>query len=216
MNTNDTELDNISSPEFLLPWYVAGTLSASEAREVEAWLESDPEAKAHLARAKEEQHVAMTAAEEIPLPRASAVNNLMRAIGASSAQTTNTPSLSERFWSFVSPRWAMAGAAALVLLVVAQGATIGVMMSPNTQSFETASGGTATSVGIDALVAFQPDQNFAEISAYLTDNQLRIVDGPKPGGIYRIAAADTEEGRAALQRLGDDTSRVSFFSIPTK
>jgi anti-sigma factor RsiW len=212
---NET-IGEIESAELLLPWYVAGTLSPAEMAEVEAWLESDPAAKAHLARVQEEHQLAIEAAEEIPMPRASAINQVLEAIGADAKSPVNAPSLSERLMGFLTPRWVMTGAAALALLMVAQNATIGILNPGTAPEFQTASGASATIEGVSALVAFQPTQSLADISAYLEENGLRIVDGPKPGGIYRIAAEDSEEGKAALEALGDDKNRVSFYSGPSQ
>jgi anti-sigma factor RsiW len=211
MTINDTELDHLDDAELLLPWYVTGTLSAKQTQQVETWLKDNPEAQAHLARVEEEQHVAISAAEEISMPRATAVNDLMAAIGQTAPAPRQSEGIAERFINFITPRWAMAGMAALALVVVAQG-TVGTLVS-DTQSFQTASGTAATIEGPSALVAFQPDLSLGEISDYLATHQLRIIDGPKPGGIYRIAAEDSAEGATNLQNLGDDKSFVNFFSL---
>lgn len=214
MTINDTELDHLDDAELLLPWYVTGTLSAKETQQVETWLKDNPEAQAHLARVEEEQHVAISAAEEISMPRATAVNDLMAAIGQTAPaprQSGQSEGIAERFINFITPRWAMASMAALALVIVAQG-TVGTLVS-DTQSFQTASGDVVTIEGPSALVAFQPDLSLGEISDYLTTHQLRIIDGPKPGGIYRIVAEDSAEGATNLQNLGDDKSFVHFFSL---
>lgn len=215
--SNEDDIKDIDEAELLLPWYVAGTLSDADTAKVEAWLAEAPEAEAHLARAREEMEITVAASEEIPMPRSSAVNDVMAAIGADPGKQAATGgSFLMRLWEMLSPRFAMAGAAALALLVVAQGITIGVMVNERQAGtrFETASGPAAETVAageVTALIAFQPDTPLADISRTLSESNLRIIDGPNPGGVYRVAAADTEEGRAALEELAG-AEMVRFFS----
>lgn len=213
MSNLENDTAEIHPTELLLPWYVNGKLSDDEKSEVENWLLENPEAQAHLSRVEEEHIVAIESAEEIPMPRAAAVNDLLSQITDARTQKTGA-SLSERFFELLSPRWAMAGAAAIALLIVAQGTTIGMLVSgPPTSTFETASGPTEASIsGVTALVAFQPTTALADVSAYLEENSLTIIGGPKPGGIYQIAAADSDAGRLALRTLSEDKELVSFFS----
>lgn len=211
MMNNDNELKDINEAELLLPWYVAGTLSKEESQKVETWLNENPEAEAHLARATEEMDTTITASEEIPMPRADAVNDLMAAIGADKPQAT-TSSFIDRLWDMLSPRYAMAGAAALALVVLGQATTIGVMMNDQPPAFETASGGAVVIDGPSALVAFNDDISLSDITEYLSAQNLTIVDGPKPGGVFRIAAMDSDEGKAALEALGANAELVRFFA----
>ena len=214
MSNKETEKNVPSDAELLLPWYVAGTLSEAETANIENWLTQDPEAPAHLERARQEWDVTISASEELGMPRASAVNDLMASIGAENKIAASSPSLVERIWEMLSPRYAMAGAAALALVVVGQAVTIGTMMSDTPSTYEVASGQTATSSEVTALVAFQPEITSAQMATYLAELNLRIVDGPKPGGIFQIAAADNEAGRSALDTLGENQELVRFFSAP--
>lgn len=212
MNTIETNTAELHPAELLLPWYVSGNLSNKEKAEVDIWLHENPEAQAHLSRVEEEHIVTIESAEEIPMPRAAAVNDLLAAISGDARKQNSGASLSERFFALLTPRWAMAGAAALALLLVAQGTTIGMLVSEPPATFETASGPTETVSGITALVAFQSTQSVADISAYLEDNGLTIIGGPKPGGIYRITAENSDKGRAAFKALSQDKVLVSFFT----
>ncbi len=215
--SNEDDIKDIDEAELLLPWYVAGTLSREDTARVEAWLAENPEAQDHLARVEEEFDVSVAAAEEIPMPRADAVDDVMAAIGADTQQqASHGNSILMRLWDMLSPPVAMAGAAALALLVVAQGITIGVMVNDRQpgMTFETASAPAERAVAADeatALVAFQPGTPFEDISQGLADANLRIVDGPNPGGVYRIAAADTEQGRSALDTFGG-SEIIRFYS----
>lgn len=211
MMNNDNELKDIDDAELLLPWYVAGTLSNEDTQKVETWLNENPEAEAHLARATEELDTTITASEEIPMPRAAAINDLMAAIGADQKQASTTSFL-DRIWDMLSPRYAMAGAAALALVVLGQATTIGVMINDQPPAFETASGGSVVIDGPTALVAFQNDVPLATITEYLSTQNLTIVDGPKPGGVFRVAAANTDDGKAALEALSENAELVRFFA----
>lgn len=212
MMSNDNDFKDVKNAELLLPWYVAGTLSTEDTQKVETWLHENPEAQAHLARAQEELDTVITASEAIPMPRADAVNDLMAAIGAD-APHTNPTGFIERIWQMLSPRYAMAGAAALALVVLVQAGAIGLMVNNDqSRSFEIASESPAISIGPTALIAFQDDVPLATITTYLSTQNLTIVDGPKPGGIFTIAAPDTDEGAAALEKLGADQTLVRFFT----
>lgn len=212
MSNKELEQELPNDAELLLPWYVAGTLSPKEMAKIDAWLAQDPEAEAHLARAREEWDVTITASEELGMPRASAVNDLMASIGEENHVAAAGPSVLERIWEMLSPRYAMAGAAALALVVVGQSIAIGTLMSDAPTTYEVASGETEQAQELTALVAFQPDITLTQMSDYLSDLDLRIIDGPKPGGIYQIAATDDEAGTAALETLGANDAFVRFFA----
>lgn len=213
MSNKDDEKELPNDAELLLPWYVAGTLSEEEIAKVDAWLATDPEAEAHLARAQEEWDVTITASEELGMPRASAVNDLMASIGAKNHTTTAVPALLERIWEMLSPRYAMAGAAALALVVVGQSITIGTMMSDTPATYEVASDKPAVAISeLTALAAFQPNITISQITDYLAELNLTIIDGPKPGGIYQLAATDNEAGKSALDTLASNNEFVRFFS----
>lgn len=51
-----------------------------------------------------------------------------------------------------------------------------------------------------AMVRLQPGVSMSEVEAWLTANQLRIVDGPRPGGLWRIQAA-SGDAAALVSRL---------------
>lgn len=212
MMEQEIDTKDLEDAELLLPWYVAGTLSETETARVDAWLADNPEAQAHLERATEELDVTITSSEELGMPRAAAVNDLMAAIGHDQRHIAQGPTLLERLWDMLSPRYAMAGAAALVLVVAGQAITIGTMVTSQPTSFETASGSTVIAAEVTALVAFKPEISFSDVSVELGALDIRIIDGPKPGGIYQIAAADTDEGRAALETLSANDNLVRFFS----
>ena len=81
-------------------------------------------------------------------------------------------------------RWATAAALALVLV---QAVTIGALMRSPEQPYETASGpgSPSAAAGTMALVRFNDEATSAAISAALARHSATIVDGPRPGGLYR-------------------------------
>src|SRR2546423_1022836 len=61
------------------------------------------------------------------------------------------------------------------------------------QGYETASYGQgAAQPGSFAIVRFAPQASAADVTRFLADNKVSVVDGPKPGGLYRIRIATTE------------------------
>lgn len=214
MSEPEFDTRDIEEAELLLPWYVAGTLSEADTARVDAWLQDNPEAQAHLARALEERDVTVAAEEEIPMPRASAVDDLMAAIGADPRPATEAGGILERIWSMLTPRYALAGAAALALVVIAESVTIGTMVAtgPTAPSTYQTASGPAEAAGpvIQAIVAFKPDASLGDITQLLADNGLTIVSGPAPGGIYRIAAPDSEAGENAMDALAQ-SELIRFF-----
>lgn len=215
MIDQETDIKDIDDAELLLPWYVAGTLSDTDRARVDEWISSNPEAEQHLARAIEEHETVLGAGDDMPMPSPAAINDLFAAIGIEEKAPRQTGGWLASFWEALSPRYAMAGAAALALFVVAQAITIGVMSTSTPErgtTFETASGAAATADEATALFAFQPNVTMEQITEYLENNGLRMVDGPKPGGIFVIAAEQAAGGAAALDELGAEQTLVRFYS----
>ena len=103
-------------------------------------------------------------------------------------------------------RWAAAAAGAIMLV---QAGAVGYLVSERQGgTYQTASGGQSTvQPGAYALVRFADTATAATISAALSDLDMRIVDGPRQGGLFRVrigAASMSEkdqEGRIdALRR----------------
>ena len=210
--------------ELLLPWYAAGTLDETELAQVENYLEEHPEVRKQLDLIDEEMSVSIRANETIAGPSAGALDNLMAQVeaeGTSLSQTARaapgafTNWLSDIARGFTAPAMKVAGALAAVVIVV-QGLALANLMtgSDDGSKYAPASGGgeiTAPS-GPAFLVRFQPQAQSSEIARILKSSGLRIVDGPKPGNVFRLvaapgAAADAERLLAALKA---ETDVVSF------
>lgn len=196
--------------EALLPWYAAGTLAPEETRRVEAALDRDPELLAHLARIHEERDASIRAAEALGLPTSRASAKLFAALGAEPERVAAVNPVSAALrrageWlAALRPQTlALAAGAAMLALVVQGGFLTGELLRP-AGSYSTASGGEAAA-GAYVLVAFQPEARASQIGTLLQDVSGHIVDGPYPGGLFkvRIGAADMPgaDRAAALGRL---------------
>lgn len=210
--TNEDHIDeNLSETELLLPWYVNGKISDSDRKKVEAWLSENPDAEAHLQRVTEEMDLAFIVSEQMPRPSRASFDSLMADVGP--GRQAQSGGFAERFWAMLSPRYALAGAAALCLVVLAQAAALTMMNVGQPEAeFAVASQDGSLVIGQTALVRFAPDATIDQIGTVLTTLNLTLVDGPKPGGVYVIAASDDEAGTAALSQLAGTAELVTFFA----
>jgi hypothetical protein len=69
------------------------------------------------------------------------------------------------------------------LLILAQAACIAILLT-RAPTYRLAAGAHAD--GAAALVAFADEAKAADIARFLADFDATIVDGPKPGGVYKI------------------------------
>lgn len=130
---NGTSMDDGPDDiEALLPWYVAGTLSAGDARRVTEALGRDAALQQQCVAIRQEQAGTVAVNEALGAPSARVLRNLMAAIDAQPARAT-APSPRqgrfERFFAGLSPRalaWSASfGAMALLL----QAGLIGVILT---------------------------------------------------------------------------------------
>ncbi|MHA1164007.1 MAG: hypothetical protein ACTSP0_00270 [Alphaproteobacteria bacterium] len=201
MNNTENQITEREAIESMLPWYERGQLSASDAKRVEAYLAAHPDMASHLALVEEERAEAVLLNETRGAPRAGALDRLMDSI---EEHEVNNPSLAgakTALWGWASKllgapvparmQWVAAVAA---VLIIVQGVSLGVLMTSGTQQgagYETASGpGQAVTLGTFALVQFAEDASSEDINGFLTQMGFTIVDGPKPGGVYKIRISD--------------------------
>lgn len=206
----------------LLPWYVSGKISAGDKARVEAYRRAHPEVEAQIALAREEADIVFADNSAITAPR-DALSRLQASLAQSPSARLNAAKQSVidqiGAWlqSFTPRQLAYAGLAA-ALVVVAQAASIGSMLTQHSgQGFQTASGPEASAgQGTFALVAFQPAAPAGTLSAFLADNGFKIADGPKAGGIFRLKLSDTAlaagDVDAAISKLKARSDLVSFAS----
>jgi hypothetical protein len=224
--TNQHEADERSEIEDLLPWHAAGTLSRREADAVEAALSRDPELVRRLELVREELSATIHLNETLGAPSPRAAEKLFAAIDAERTPVRSL-GLSARiseFFASLTPRQLAFSAAAGAIAILLQAGLIGAIVigerTQNQGTFQTASAPAtqpASAVaGTFALARFAPGATAAAISAFLETNQATIVDGPRPGGLYRLRIADKAlpqgERDQAIARLAAETSIIGFVA----
>ena len=216
--------------EELLPWHAAGTLDASEAAEVERALAADPELARRFALVREELTETILLNESLGAPSARAMETLFRAIDQDRKvvrRVAFTPSLGARIAEFFSPRAMAWTAAAAAVIVVLQAGVITRMALQERDggsapaAFETASAPVTRglSIGSYALVRFAPQASMADVNQFLDSRNAAIVDGPKPGGLYRVRVAQGSLSRQELGRLVKEleaAKTIVSFAAPTE
>jgi hypothetical protein len=225
MTINETERRDI---EALLPWHAAGTLSRRDAQRVEAALEQDHDLARQFELVREELGETIHLNETLGAPSARAMERLLAGIEAEGAKSRKrrsfdfTAFIAERLTLF-SPRTLAWSAVTAVLAIVLQaGLLAGLYINePGSEvpaAYRTASAPTRSlgSVGSYALIGFAPQASAADVTKFLDDHKATVVDGPKPGGLYRIRLSMTVLPKADLARIvkqmQDDSKIVRFVA----
>src|SRR5262249_22925762 len=79
---------------------------------------------------------------------------------------------------------------------------IGVLLLPRSSDvYGTASGPQSAAGGAILLVGFTDEATAPSISALLSEFDAQIVEGPKPGGIYRVRFVSGSATEAARQQI---------------
>jgi hypothetical protein len=150
-------------------------------------------------------------AELLGTPSPAALDRLMARIDAEPARrparTRSLLDIGGRLAAWLSPPALGWVAAAPALLVVVQAGVITARLVPSAPTqYGTASAPGAAETGRFALVGFQPNATAEAIGRLLEANKASIVDGPRPGGLYRVrigaadmAKADADKAVAALK-----------------
>lgn len=194
--------------EDLLPWYVAGTLSAADADRVEAALAADETLRPALEIAREEmgETVLMNQALGSPSPRA--LDALFAKIDAEPRR--NRPvslglfDLGGRLAAWLQPRTlAWAGVAAAAIIAVQAGLLFSSsQLGSGPSAYHTASQGQAAGeAGTFLMLSFTPQATASEIGSTLQAANATIVDGPRAGGLYRIRIGAADLPRAEVERV---------------
>lgn len=218
MNTNtDEERAELSQ---LLPWHAAGTLEPAEARRVEAALAADPMLAAEYALVLEDRDAARELAEAEPVPSSmqarfdaalsARIAGDSRRAARQALSDAKGPGVFARLFGglFDSPRLAFAAAVAALVILVQGGAILALLDNTAGPEYRTASGETVPAEGLQVLLRFAPGLSMDDAAAWLEQREARIVEGPLPGGLFRVvfpatAAADVSELAAGLTADGD-------------
>jgi len=190
--------------EKLLPWYVTGRLGLSDTNKVGRYLRQHPEALSQLQFIGRERQETIRANEAMGWPPSSLSDRLMSSLPGSARPTTARrlrPILGQLLQ--ISPAFAARFAAlVVVVLILAEAALIANVLTRE-HAYQLASG--LHEDGLAALIAFADDATASDIARFLTDFEANIVDGPKPGGIYKIRLRNLDKsqpmGDALLNKL---------------
>ena len=194
--------------ETLLPWYAAGTLRRRDRQRVEDALRYDPALAHHADLVREELAETISFNESLGVPSARCMDRLMAAIDAetTAARKRNSArAVAGQFATFIagfSPR-TLAVAASFAVAAIGLQAFLLVSMATKPQApFETASlNPTVTGHGTFAMVRFAREASAGEITRFLEEYQATLVDGPKPGGFYRVRLTMKTLAKEELARI---------------
>ena len=231
MNTNTNTAPEREEIEQLLPWHAAGTLNRRDAQRVDQALARDPELARQFALVREELSQTIHLNETLGAPSARAMDKLLAGIEAESGPATQArPRFSFMGWiaeqmSALSPRTLAYATAAGALAIVLQfglltGVAVNTALSPGGGGgFQTASGPEAEQAtdGTYALVNFAPNASMEDITNFLEKHGLRLVDGPRGGGMYRVRIGPRALPRAEIDqivgRLRAESALVRFVGV---
>jgi len=162
--------------------------------------------------------------EMLGLPSARSGQRFLAALEAEPARTTPRALakgvfawIGERLQSLAPRQMAYAGVAA-ALLVLAQAATIGVLLhGQGGTSFQTAFGEQGSTVeGSFAMIAFVPDAKAVDASRLLESVNAMVVDGPRAGGFFKVRIGPKDmpkaERDAIIARLAAEKTIIRFVS----
>jgi anti-sigma factor RsiW len=199
----EVERDEI---EKLLPWYVTGRLERADVGRVEAYLRRHPDMLPQLDLIRAERSETVRGNEAIGVPRAGMGEDVLAALPPSPprrAQARRRPSLGRSGGWLSMPTAGRLQWAALVALILAQSAVItGLLIFGGGATYRVAAG-PSPGDHLSALVAFADEAKAAAMARLLTEFDATIVDGPKPGGVYKIKVRSRDNSRAAQQQLLD-------------
>lgn len=213
----DSKVDR-ADIERLLPWYATGKLGRADRDSVAAFVALHPEFALMLATVDAERKASAQANEAIPGPGAASQARLM-----AHARAEARFSALRAIWSavedlFTRPSAKAVRAAAAVggIMLFAETAIIGTLLirggfarpSAASQSLPPAD-------GVFALVRFAEATPFGLVAEALAELDATIVEGPKPGGFFKVRLGPgdmTETARnkriSALRRRRDAVKLV--------
>jgi anti-sigma-K factor RskA len=192
--------------EALLPWYAAGTLRRRDRQRVEEALRKDFDLMRHIDLVREELAETIHLNETLGAPPSRVADKLMAAIDAeANAARKRAPGAIAGwitgFFANLSPR-TMAVAASFAMLAIALQAVAIVDIFTRPQAAVQVEGqGAEHKNGTFAMVRFARQASAAEITNFLQNNQAALVDGPTPGGLYRVRVAMTSLAKEEVARI---------------
>ncbi len=193
----------------LLPWYVNGTLDAATTEAIDKALETDADLRLNLERALEDQVATAELAELDTAPQSMSARfdaQLERELEAGSLEITGSgKGLLEKLGGWLQdtllagsrPRLALATVAAAIIILLQSGAIVSLFVGGQSPQFDLASDdGDESGANIVFLVQLNENAVVSELSAYLDKQGGRILDGPLPGGMYKLGFENSKETSA--------------------
>ena len=167
--------------------------------------------------------------ETLGAPSARTTQRLFEAIDAETAVASAETSFDFGGWlagliEQVSPRTLAWSAAAAGLAIVLQaGLLAGVLRAasaaPPIRPRRSIRRPRTHPQGAFALVRFNPEANAADITKFFAAHKATLVEGPQPGGVYRIRVAPTALSQAELAKIvaqmSEDKGVVAFI-VPAR
>jgi anti-sigma-K factor RskA len=206
VTTNDQNIEP-AEIEALLPWYAAGTLRRRDRQRVDEALRNDPELARHAELVREELAETISLNESLGVPTARAMDRLMAAIddeALAARKRASARAVAGRFATFIagfSPRTlAIAASVACLAIALQASVLVSVLTRPSAEQI-VATNETAHGHGTYAMVRFAREASAAEITRFLENYQATLVDGPRPGGFYRVRIAMTTLAREEFVRV---------------
>lgn len=207
MSEDETAFSEREEIEMLLPWYAGGTLDATDRDRVERYLAHHPELRRQLDLIREERHETIMANEALPTAPVGALERLLANLPLRRSGLQRWRSESEGLralgllFSQSAPRAVRFAAYAAAVLLLAQGVAItALILKTNGGAYETAAGRKGSG-GLAFFIAFTDAAPSAAVTGLLQDLDAHIVDGPKPGAIYRILVRTSDRSPSAEQAL---------------
>ena len=192
--------------EALLPWYAAGTLRRRDRQRVEEALKHDAELARHVELVREELAETIHFNETLGAPPPQALDRLMAAIDAESNVARKHGPGAAAGWltgvfANLSPRSLAVAASFAVLAIVLQAFMIVDIFTKPQGSSEQARLEAPRGHGSFAMVRFAQAASAAEITNFLHNYQAALVDGPTPGGLYRVRIAMTSLAKEEISKI---------------
>jgi len=193
MSESDTDNRRV---EELLPWYVNGTLTADEEREVREYLRGNEAAEREVGWLKQIRQAVQT--QELRSPGSFGLRRLRASLAREPAAKARPDGRG---------RWMPLAAAAAITVIVVQGA---LLVQSHYQSAVYEPAGTSET-GPLIQVRFEPGATERQIRTLLADAGLEIVAGPSASGVYRLAPLATDANLGQLvERLRRRDQIISF------
>lgn len=217
-NTIDRE-----EAELLLPWYVAGTLDASDKARMDAFLSTTSEFDAQLAAIRQDRDESIAVNETARGPASGALDRLMADIDNEPAKPISLQSSAagvfagiENFLKSLSPGRLGFAAMAAALLIAVQAGLLGSDLLRSGSTYETAGGQAQAKTGTVFLIQFKSQADIGAVTTFLESLKARIVSGPDNGGFFKIKIGDkkldaTERG-ALVKRMEARTEIVDIVT----